>query len=151
MLERGVKMKLISKDFENNSGIPPEFTCDGRDISPQLSWSDFPKETKSFALSLEDPDAPMGTFIHWLVYDIPKNVINIPRGTLLAGAKQLQNDFGNEEYGGPCPPSGTHRYIFMIYALDVEHLEDVNKHNFFSKVEEHIIEKAKLIGLYKRR
>jgi len=151
LLERGVKMKLISKDFENNSGIPPEFTCDGRDISPQLSWSDFPKETKSFALSLEDPDAPMGTFIHWLVYDIPKNVNNIPRGTLPAESKQLQNDFGNEEYGGPCPPSGTHRYIFMIYALDVEHLEDVNKHNFFSKVEEHIIEKAKLIGLYKRR
>jgi len=90
-------MKLISKDFENNSGIPPEFTCDGRDISPQLSWSDFPKETKSFALSLEDPDAPMGTFIHWLVYDIPKNVNNIPRGTLPAESKQLQNDFGNEE------------------------------------------------------
>jgi len=144
-------MKLISQDFENNGSIPSEFTCDGRDISPQLSWSDFPKDTKSFALSVEDPDAPMGTFIHWLVFDIPKNVNNIPSGSLPQGSEQIQNDFGNAEYGGPCPPSGTHRYIFTIYALDVEHLENVNKHNFFDKVEEHTIDKAKLIGLYKRR
>ena len=144
-------MKLISQDFENNTGIPSEFTCDGRDISPQLSWGDFPKDTKSFALSVEDPDAPIGTFIHWLVFDIPKNVNNIPRGSLPQGAKEIQNDFGNISYGGPCPPSGTHRYIFTIYALNVEHLDNVNKHNFFIKVNGHTIEKAKLIGLYKRR
>jgi len=144
-------MNLVSEDFENNSGIPSEFTCDGKDVSPQLSWSNIPVETKSFALSVEDPDAPMGTFIHWLVYDIPKNVNNISRGTLPEGAKQVRNDWGKEDYGGPCPPSGMHRYIFTIYALDVEHLENISKHNFFSRVEEHTIEKAKLIGLYKRR
>jgi Raf kinase inhibitor-like YbhB/YbcL family protein len=144
-------MKLISEDFENNTGIPSEFTCDGRDISPQLSWIDVPKETKSFALSVEDPDAPMGTFIHWLVYDIPKNVNNIPRNTVPKGSLQIENTVGKKSYMGPCPPSGTHRYIFTLYALNVEHLENVNRNNFFNKVEEHTIVKAKLIGLYKRR
>jgi len=115
-------MKLKSEDFEDNNEIPSEFTCDGRDVSPQLSWEDVPAETKSFTLSVADPDAPMGTFIHWLVFDIPKEVNNIARGTV--PGKQVENDFGKKDYGGPCPPSGTHRYIFTLYALDVEHLED---------------------------
>jgi len=144
-------MRLISEDFEDNGEIPSEFTCDGRDISPQLSWSDVPEGTKSFALSVADPDAPMGTFIHWLVYDIQKDTKNIPRGTLPPGAKQVENDWGKEDWGGPCPPSGTHRYIFTLSALDIEHIEGVNKNNFFNKVEEHTIEKAVLTGLYKRK
>ena len=142
-------MKLKSEDFEDNNEIPSEFTCDGRDVSPQLSWEDVPAETKSFTLSVADPDAPMGTFIHWLVFDIPKEVNNIARGTV--PGKQVENDFGKKDYGGPCPPSGTHRYIFTLYALDVEHLEDVDKNNFFSKVEEHTIGKAVLTGLYRRK
>ena len=144
-------MKLKSKDFEDNSNIPSEFTCDGRDVSPQLSWEDVPDETKSFALSVTDPDAPGGTWIHWLVHDIPKDVRSIKQGGLPKGAKQVENDFGMENYGGPCPPSGTHRYIFTIHALDTEHLEGVNKRNFSDKVEEHALDKAVLKGLYKRK
>ena len=144
-------MKLKSKDFEENGKIPSEFTCDGRDISPQLSWENAPAETKSFALSVTDPDAPVGTWIHWLVYDIPKDVRSIDRGSLPEGAKQVENDFGRKDYGGPCPPSGTHRYIFTIYALDTGHLEGISKRSFSNEVEKHTLEKAVLKGLYKRK
>jgi len=144
-------MKLKSRDFKENGNIPSEFTCDGRDVSPQLSWEDAPAETKSFALSVTDPDAPGGTWIHWLVYDIPRDVRSIDRGSLPKGAKQVENDFGMKNYGGPCPPSGTHRYIFTIYALDAERLEDINKRNFFDKVEKHMLGKAVLKGLYRRK
>jgi Raf kinase inhibitor-like YbhB/YbcL family protein len=144
-------MKLKSKDFLDNSSIPSDFTCDGRNISPQLSWEDIPEETKSFALSVTDPDAPGGTWIHWLVYDISKELREIERGGLPEGAKEVMNDFGKKPYGGPCPPSGTHRYFFTIYVLDTEHLEGLNKRNFLDKVEKHTIEKATIKGLYKRR
>jgi len=144
-------MKLKSKDFEENGNIPSEFTCDGRNISPQLSWDDAPAKTKSFALSVADPDAPGGTWIHWLVHDIPRDVRNIEQGGLPKGAKHVENDFGMKEYGGPCPPSGTHRYIFTLYALDTEHLEGISKRNFFNEMEKHTLEKAVLKGLYKRK
>lgn len=144
-------MKLKSKDFEENGNIPAEFTCDGKDISPQLSWEDAPAETKSFALSVADPDAPVGTWIHWLVHDIPKDVISIDKGSLPEGAKQVENDFGKKDYGGPCPPWGTHRYIFTLYALDTEYLENISKRSFFDEVEKHTLEKAVLKGLYKRK
>jgi len=144
-------MKLKSKDFVDNSSIPSEFTCDGRNISPHLSWEDIPEETKSFALSVTDPDAPGGTWIHWLVYDMSKELREIERGSLPEGAKEVMNDFGRKSYGGPCPPSGTHRYFFTIYALDTEYLEGLNKRNFSDKVEKHTIEKAVIKGLYKRR
>ena len=144
-------MKLKSRDFEDNSNIPSDFTCDGRNVSPQLSWEDVPDGTKSYALSSTDPDAPGGTWIHWLVYDIPKELRKIERASLPDGAKEVMNDFGRKSYGGPCPPSGTHRYFFTIYALDTEHLEGLNKRNFFDRVKQHTIEKAEIMGLYKRR
>jgi Raf kinase inhibitor-like YbhB/YbcL family protein len=144
-------MKLKSEDFVDSSSIPSEFTCDGRNISPQLSWEDVPEETKSFALSVTDPDAPGGTWIHWLVYGISKELRKIERASLPEGAREVVNDFGRMSYGGPCPPSGTHRYFFTIYALDTEHLEGLNKRNFFDIVEKHTIEKAVIKGLYKRR
>ena len=144
-------MRLKSKDFVDNSSIPSEFTCDGRNISPQLSWEDVPEETKSFALAVTDPDAPGGTWIHWFVCDISKELREIERGTLPEGAKEVENDFGKRSYGGPCPPSGTHRYFFTLYALDTEHLEGINKRNFLDKVERHSIQKAAIKGLYKRR
>ena len=143
-------MELVSKDFENNGNIPSKFTCDGDDISPQLSWDKIPDGTKSFALSVEDPDAPMKTFIHWLVYDIPEGSDRFEQGRLVRDAKQVVNDFGKEAYGGPCPPSGIHKYVFTVHALDVEHLEAVNKNNFFKLVERHALDKANLTGLYKR-
>ena len=144
-------MKLKSKDFLDNSGIPSEFTCDGRNVSPQLSWEDVPEETKSFALSVTDPDAPGGMWIHWLVYDISNELRKIERGGLPEGAKEVVNDFGKRPYGGPCPPSGTHRYFFTVYALETERLEGLNKRNFFDIVERRTIEKAVIKGLYKRR
>ena len=100
---------------------------------------------------MTDPDAPGGTFIHWLVYDIPKDVRSIEWGGLPVGAKQVKNDFGKERYGGPCPPSGTHRYYFRLYALDIDHLRDINKGNFFKLVDEHALAKAELMGTYKRK
>lgn len=144
-------MKLRSKDFRDNENIPPKFTCDGEDISPHLSWENPPNETKSFALSVTDPDAPGGEFIHWLVSDIPKDIRSFDVGRLPDAARQVTNDFGKNEYGGPCPPYGTHRYIFTLYALDTERLEKINKKNFFREIEKHTIEKAQLKGLYKRR
>lgn len=144
-------MKLKSTAFEDNGNIPSEYTCDGEDVSPQLSWDDPPEGTNSFALSVTDPDAPGGEWIHWLVYDIPKDVRSLERGKLPAEAKLVVNDFGKKEYGGPCPPSGTHRYIFTLYALDSEHLENLDKYNFFDEVKKHTLEKAQLTGLYRRR
>lgn len=145
-------MKLRSKDFEHEGMIPSHFTCDGADISPQLEWIDPPKETKSFALIVDDPDAPVGTWVHWLVCDIPRKVVTIPQNSLPRNARQVKNDFGKVEYGGPCPPSGTHRYFFKLYALGVEKLEGVdNKKSFYQKVEEHKIDEAVLMGKYKRK
>jgi len=143
-------LRLKSQDFEDNKMIPVKFTCDGDDVSPQLSWEDAPDEAKSFALSIEDPDAPRGTFIHWLVHDIPRGTTRFNQASIPEGVRQVMNDFGRQDYGGPCPPSGTHRYIFTVYALNVEHLEGVSEENFFKLVNEHVIDRAKLVGLYKR-
>jgi Raf kinase inhibitor-like YbhB/YbcL family protein len=144
-------MKLLSEDFKENETIPSRFTCDGEDISPQLRWDGAPEGTRSYALSVTDPDAPGGTFIHWLTYDIPKDVSKIERGKLPIGAKQVKNDFGKEKYGGPCPPSGTHRYYFRLYALNIDHLRDISKANFFKLVEERTLAKAELMGTYRRK
>jgi Raf kinase inhibitor-like YbhB/YbcL family protein len=143
-------MKLMSNDFRDTGNIPSEFTCEGRNISPHLAWENVPDGTKSFALSVTDPDA-IGGWNHWLLYNISKNVKEIEKNRKPAEALEVENDFGKKTYGGPCPPSGTHRYFFAVYALDVEHLEGLNKRNFFDRVEEHTIEKAVIRGLYKRR
>ena len=144
-------MKLTSKDFVDKGYIPSEFTCDGKNISPELSWKEVPEKTKSFSLAVTDPDAPGGNWIHWQVYDISKTLKKIDRGSLPSGAKEVENDFGRRTYGGPCPPSGTHRYFFTLYALDTENLENINKRNYFENVKKHTIEKAEIVGLYKRR
>jgi hypothetical protein len=144
--------EITSQDFKNNQPMPVIHTCDGNDISPQLSWSGAPAGTKSFALTCIDPDAPSGDFIHWFVYDIPAGITTFSQGgPLPAGSKEVENDFGRKSYGGPCPPSGTHRYIFTVYALKVEKLEGVTKNNFLQKVRENQLAKTLLIGLYKRR
>ena len=142
---------MISNDFVNNGIIPLEFTCDGRNVSPSLSWNDVPDHTKSFALSCTDPDAIGGTWIHWLVCDIACVLRKIEKNSVPKGAKEIWNDFNKKSYGGPCPPSGTHRYVFTIFALKVEHLNEVTKHDFLEKVEKQTIEKATIIGLYKRK
>nr|MDO8082111.1 YbhB/YbcL family Raf kinase inhibitor-like protein [Candidatus Freyarchaeota archaeon] len=145
-------MKLRSKDFEHEGMIPSRFTCDSENVSPHLEWSEVPAGTKSFALIVDDPDAPVGLWVHWLLCDIPPQVKEIPQRSVPRGARQVKNDFGKPEYGGPCPPSGTHRYFFKLYALKVEKLEGVNdKKTFYKKVEEHKIAEAVLMGKYKRK
>ena len=144
-------MKLRSNDFSHEDMIPSKFTCDGEDISPHLAWEEVPEETKSFALIVDDPDAPMGTWVHWLLCDIPVDTRAILQDSVPNQAKQVRNDFGKNEYGGPCPPSGVHRYFFKLYALNVEKLEADNKKSFYREVESHKIDEVVLMGKYSRR
>ncbi|BAZ30670.1 phospholipid-binding protein, PBP family [Cylindrospermum sp. NIES-4074] len=114
-------MKLASSVFEANSLIPAKYTCDGADISPPLIWDEVPTKTQSLALIVDDPDAPGKTFVHWVVYDIPPTVRQLPEQipstkTPANIGVQGKNDFGKFGYGGPCPPSGTHRYFFQLYV-----------------------------------
>ena len=143
------RMKISSPDFENNQLIPKTFTCDADDAHPTLVIENIPKEAKSLVLIVDDPDVPMGTWLHWLVYDIP--VTNRIEQNSIPG-KQGRNDFGKKNYGGPCPPGGTHRYFFRIYALDEElGLEEgVSRTDLEKAMQAHILEKAELMGLYRR-
>lgn len=142
-------MRLTSKEFSHNGFIPKKFTCQGQDINPVLTIEDIPADAKSLALIIDDPDAPMGTWVHWVVYNIaPASVIKEDSVPGIDGI----NDFGRQAYGGPCPPSGTHRYFFKVYALDVQlNLKPrLSKRELESTMQGHILEKAELIGLYKK-
>ena len=143
-------MKLFSKDFENGGKIPKDFTCDGENINPHLGWTDVPEGVESFALIVEDPDAPLITWIHWIVYNIPGEIREIERGSLPEGAKQARNSFGVRKYRGPCPPFGEHRYFFKLYALNVRDIEIKGRRDFYSKVEKHKIDEAFIFGSYRR-
>lgn len=147
--EGGVSMKISSPEFANNKFIPKKFTCQGKDINPALIIEDIPKEAESLALIVDDPDAPMGTWIHWVVFDIP--IVKRIEENSIPG-RQGSNDFGREDYGGPCPPSGTHRYFFKVYALDkkLNLSEGISLSVLESAMEGHILDKAELIGLYKK-
>ncbi|TXT64640.1 MAG: Phosphatidylethanolamine-binding protein [Promethearchaeota archaeon] len=142
-------MKLMSDDIEEGAKINPKFTCDGDDISPHLRWSDIPERTQSFALSCIDRDSKAGTWVHWYMVNIPKNVREIPRGGPVPG-DELENDFGNQEYGGPCPEKGEHRYFFTLYALDKSKIKEINKMNFEDKLSGYIIKSVELMCRYKR-
>jgi len=149
-IEGGNDMELFCKDFKNNESIPEKFTCQGKDVNPQLEWNDVPEGTKSFALSVKDPDAPIGTFVHWLVYDIPKDKRKIEENSI--PGEQVENHFKQENYGGPCPPSGEHRYYFRLYALDTVTLGNIDDKEEFDKiVEKHTLEKAELMGKYQKK
>lgn len=143
--------RLTSNSFEEGSAIPARYTCDAENIAPHLRWSNAPVETKSFALSMTDPDAPNGEFTHWLVYNIPGDMVALVEGKVLNKvAPEIMNDFNQTNYGGPCPPAGKHRYIFTIYALDVESVHMTTKAQFADLVAEHTIAKAELMGTYQR-
>lgn len=142
-------MILRSNAFENNGFIPKKYSCKGEDINPELTWDNIPEGTQSFALSVKDPDAPMGTFVHWLVYDIDQSVRKIEEKSIRG--KQVKNSFGRVSYGGPCPPSGVHRYYFRLFALDTESLGEIHSMSEFDKkVQEHTIEKAELMGKFEK-
>jgi len=143
-------MKLASFDFEHEGYIPEKFTCDGEDVSPALMIEDIPENTKRLALIVEDPDAPAGTWIHWLVFNI--HVKDVIEEGEIPGIQGI-NDFRKLEYGGPCPPSGTHRFFFKLYALDekLDLKEGCHKKDLLKAMEGHIIEETELIGLYQRK
>ena len=151
----GDKMEIFSNSFNNNQYIPVKFTCEGKDYSPHLKWQNAPKNTKSFVLIMDDPDAPVGTWVHWVVYNIPANInefvenIDFSKTTI----KQGLNDFGKLNYGGPCPPHGKpHRYFFKIYAVDIptDFKEGLSKKDILNKISNNIIEQAEIVGLFKR-
>jgi Raf kinase inhibitor-like YbhB/YbcL family protein len=151
-------MKLESSAFKSNELIPAKYTCDGKDISPPLLWDEIPIGTQTIALIVDDPDAPGRIFVHWLVYNIPNTTHQLTEHTptvktLPNGAVQGKNDFGKFGYGGPCPPSGIHRYFFKLYALDksLDLAIGATKNQILAAMEGHILVSAELIGRYKRQ
>lgn len=146
-------MKLLSPAFENNQYIPPQYTCDGQNINPLLQILEVPENAKSLVLIMDDPDAPLGNWVHWLVWNIDPKTKEIAPNSSPPLAIQGITSFGQAGYGGPCPPSGTHRYFFKLYALDV--ILDLSPHSNKTQLEtamkNHIIAKTELIGLYQRR
>lgn len=153
----GNVFKLTSNAFTEDQPIPRQYTCDGVNVSPGLEWTGVPKTAMTVAIIADDPDAPSGTFTHWLLYNLPSETMgmveNLPAtGNLKAGGQQGENDFQKIGYGGPCPPSGTHRYFFKIYALDDElPLKAGAKRAEVEKaMEGHIVGQSQLMGTYKR-
>lgn len=150
-------IKISSAAFEEGGMIPAKYTCDEEDVSPPLAWDSIPEGTKTLALICDDPDAPMGTWVHWVLFNLHADISELPENIppereLESGAKQGTNDFGRIGYGGPCPPGGTHRYYFKLYALDVElDLEPgARKPQLLEAMEGHILAKGQLMGRYSR-
>jgi Raf kinase inhibitor-like YbhB/YbcL family protein len=149
---------LSSKSFPSGEDIPKKFTCEGADVSPELSWTDPPANTKAFALIADDPDAPAGTWTHWVLYDLPADVKDLPESTsksaeLPSGARQGKNDFGKVGYNGPCPPPGkSHRYFFKLYALDskLNLKPGATRQEVERGIASHTLGKAEWMGRYKR-
>ena len=154
------KMKTLiikSSAFNHLEMIPDKYTCKGKNISPPLQWVDFPNETKSFVLINDDPDAPSGTWVHWVLFNIPADQTelkeNIQQKKIFDnGTRQGMTDFGRSAYGGPCPPSGTHRYFFKLYALDI--MLDLpagsTKEEIEKAMQGHILASGELIGKFKK-
>ena len=146
------RMFLKSSAFSHNGNIPSKYTCDGEDLSPPLSIKNPPKDTKSFVLIVHDPDAPAKDWLHWTLWNIAPEIREISENTVPQGALQGMTDFGRSGWGGPCPPSGTHRYFFELYALDtmLDIARDSNRKTMEDALASHVIEKAELMAHYKR-
>jgi Raf kinase inhibitor-like YbhB/YbcL family protein len=157
---KGAKMtiEVTSSAFEDGDAIPARYTCEGLDVSPSLSWGSAIDGTRSLALIADDPDAPAGTFVHWVIYDLPPDTRGLPEDvpnqqTLPSGAAQGMNGAGSVGYMGPCPPGGTHRYFFKLYALDTELGlgGGATKDEVLDAMEGHILAEGQLMGTYRRR
>ena len=146
------KLIITSPAFKDGEKIPSKYTCDGENINPELNIEGIPEGTKSLVLIVDDPDAPMGNFLHWLVFNIPPETKLIEENSIPQEAKLGKNDFGKTSYGGPCPPYGQHRYYFKLYALDtVLDLENgATLNEVKSAMRNHILAEAELLGLYQR-
>ena len=152
-------MELTSPAFQHEALIPSRYTCDGEDISPELRWSGAPEGTKSFVLISDDPDAPVGLWVHWVIYEIPPTVAGLSeavdpdKDTLSNGARQGVNSWSRIGYGGPCPPGGTHRYFFKLYALDCNLIlqPGATKAEVEKGLKGHVLAEATLMGRYTRK
>lgn len=151
------KLSVFSSSFLDGSEIPPLYTGDGDDVSPHLTWAGLPKATKSIVVSVDDPDAPRGVWNHWYVYNIPPSVNHLAEGissnrNLPSGSVEALNDFDKHTYGGPCPPRGTHRYIFRVRALDIK-IDNPNLSRTAAErlLSGHVIGEGHLTGHYSRR
>ncbi|MBI4463904.1 MAG: YbhB/YbcL family Raf kinase inhibitor-like protein [Acidobacteria bacterium] len=145
-------MKLSSPAFQHNQRIPAKYTCDGQDINPPLQIAEAPEGAQSLALIMDDPDAPRGTWVHWTVWNTDPKTSEIAENSVPRGAAQGMTDFRRPGYGGPCPPSGTHRYFFKLYALDTKlNLPaKTDKKALEKAMEGHTLERVELVGLYSR-
>lgn len=149
-------LQLTTSAFPSGGAIPKKFTCDGADVSPALSWNEPPAGTQAFAMIMDDPDAPAGTWVHWVLYDLPSNARSLSEGVpkdpeLASGAHQGRNDFRKIGYGGPCPPPGAaHRYFFKLYALDskMNLKSGATKAELERTMKGHIVAQAELIGRF---
>jgi Raf kinase inhibitor-like YbhB/YbcL family protein len=158
MMNEKSKLVLASSAFEPGSHIPQKYTCDGEDVSPELSWEGMPEETETFALIVDDPDAPGRVFTHWVVYNIPGSITGFEEGMsafeiVKTGACQGKNDFGQTGYGGPCPPPGkAHHYHFRLYAVDglLDLPSGVAKNTVLNAMKGHVLAETEIVGLYKR-
>lgn len=156
--EGSMGLTLQSTAFDANQMIPTRYTCDGDDVSPALVWRDKPENTATFALIVDDPDAPRGVFTHWVIYDLPRDIDELPEHVPAderpaTGGVQGKNDFGKIGYGGPCPPRGNaHRYRFTLYALDaaLDLQPGATKRQVLDAMDGHVLDRAELIGTYKR-
>ena len=156
--EGEMTLSLSSIAFEEGDKIPVKYTCDGQYISPPLEWSEPPQQTQAFALIVDDPDAPIGVFTHWVIFNIPSDSHGLPEAVptqaqLSSGASQGKSDFGRMGYGGPCPPPGRpHRYRFTLYALDqrLDLKAGVSKKQLVGAMQGHILAQGQLMGTYQR-
>ncbi len=151
-------IEIKSPEFKSEDMMPAKYTCDGGNFSPPLSWDGIPKDAKSLVLICDDPDAPMGTWVHWLIYNMPPASKGLQEGVLPVESfshdtKQGINDFKEIGYGGPCPPSGVHRYFFKLYALDskLNLPAGATKKELLVAMKEHILAQAEMIGKYEKR
>lgn len=153
-----MELRIKSSAFDEGGTIPEEYTCDGENVSPEISWSGTPAETKSFALICDDPDAPAGTWVHWVIYNIPGSENGLHEGVsadkkLYNGTMQGLNSSGETGYDGPCPPGGTHRYYFKLYALDttLNIQGNVTKDVLLEAMKGHLLAQGQLMGKYTRK
>jgi len=153
-----MSLAVTTTAFSPGGAIPKSYTCDGADASPDLSWSGAPAGVQSFALIADDPDAPVGTWTHWLIWNIPAQSTGLPKGvpkdeTLRDGTSQGRNDFRRVGYGGPCPPPGKpHRYFFKVYALDakLDLRGGANRNELERAMKGHVLAQGELMGKYGR-
>ena len=147
-------MQITSSVFINGGALPSKYTCDGESISPPVKWHGAPVNTKSFALIYDDPDAPSGTWVHWILYNLPPNTNELEENisSLPPGTKVGENSWPEAKYGAPCPPYGEHRYIFHLYALDtmLNLSGTITSEILKNAMQEHVLEKSTLMGYYKR-